>query len=269
MRLDRTGMGIAVCVCLLGVASSVAPLSAAERPYDAAVAKWIDGVNGGLSKFVREMSDKARGAKVTRNGVETDISDFLDDFKREGKRMDEHFSSGDSAESNVLDFTRKAKATDEFIGRHPGFTGAETEWAAMKPAVMSLASAYGIDWNGDPAGWTAARTRDKEASALLKGFEAQAKGLDKALTQAGKAAKVDKTALKALSGQTRSFSGAASTVSKAFAKKQPFGSAASSMFDTLEKVQAAAAPLGLDAQTVPALGNLDAAAEKVRQALSL
>ena len=205
-----------------------APAVAAERVYDAEVGKMIDSARRGLDRFVGAMSGKAKGAKVTRDGVETDISDFLEDFKTDGKRMDEKFSEGGDAEQNVLGFLQKAKATDGFLDRHPGFTGAETEWAAMLPTTMSLASAYGVDWSGDPAGWSASRVRDAEIASLLKGLDTQAKGLDKALTAAGKAAKVDKAALKGLSSQVKSLAAASSTFSKSFSSKKPVGGAARS-----------------------------------------
>ena len=242
---------------------------AAERPYDPAVATMIDGVNRGLDKFVREMSGKAKGAKVTRDGVETDISDFLEDFKTEGQRLGQRFSEGKSGDANALGFLRKAKATDGFIARHPGFTGAETEWAAMKPTMMSLAGAYGIDWEGDPASWTAKRTRDGEISAMLKELDGQVKGLGKALSAAGKSAKVDKKAMSGLTAEVKSLAASSATLNKTFSQKKPAGAAAKAFAGALAKVQGTASGLGLGADTVPALASVGDAAGRVASAIGL
>jgi hypothetical protein len=206
---------------------------------------------------------------VTRDGVETDISDFLEDFQTEGRRLDERFTEGSAGDQNVLGFLKKAKATDGFIARHPGFTGAETEWAAMKPTLMSLGAAYGIDWEADPETWKSSRVRDTEIAGMLKGLTSQTKGLGKALNSAGKAAKVDKAALKALTGQVNGLSGATSTLSKNFSKKLPIGPSVASYADALVKVQDAASQLGLGADTVPAMQSLANTASNLGRALGI
>ena len=268
MRVHRTA-SVAWSLIASVLLCAGAPAVAAERVYDAEVGKMIDSARRGLDRFVGAMSGKAKGAKVTRDGVETDISDFLEDFKTEGKRMDEKFSDGGSGEQNVLGFLKKAKTTDGFLDRHPGFTGAETEWAAMLPTTMSLAAAYGVDWSGDPAGWSAARVRDADVAGLLKGLDTQAKGLDKALTAAGKAAKVDKAALKGLSSQVKGLAASATTLSKSFSRKQPVAGAARSFASSLAKVEETATGLGLGPDAVPALRSLGTQAGKVAGALGL
>lgn len=267
--MNRKRSTIRWALAALGIAALAAPATAAERIYDNAVAKLIDGTNSGLKKFVREMSSTAKGARVTRDGVETDISDFLEDFQTEGKRLDERFTEGASGDQNVLAFLKKAKATDGFIARHPGFTGAETEWAAMKPTMMSLGAAYGIDWNADPETWKPSRVRDTEIAGMLKGLSTQTKGLNKALNTAGKAAKVDKAALKALNSQVNGLSSATSTLSKNFSKKLPIGPSVSSYADALGKVQDAATQLGLGADTVPAMQSLGNTASNLGRALGI
>ena len=261
---------IALVSALVAIALLVggAPAAAGERAYDGAVSKMIDAANSGLGKFTREMSGKAKGAKITRGETEVDISDFLEDFKTEGRRMNERFSQGDTGDQNVQEFLRKAKNADNFFARHPGFTGAETEWAALKPTIMGLASAYGIDWEGDPAAWRAGRMRDSEIDSMIKGLDTQVKGVGKSLGAAGKAAKVDKAALKSLTAQSKSLAGASSALKKAFSKKQPFSAAAGSYLAALGKVQDAASSLGI-ADSVPAMKSIADATGKISQALRL
>ena len=268
MKEMRTVVALTASLAVLALFASVAPAAAGERAYDAAVEKLIRNANSGLGKFTREMSSKARGAKVTRGDVEVDISDYLEDFATEGRRISERFAEGASGDQNVLEFLRKAKGTDGFIQRHPGFTGAETEWAALKPTLMGLAGAYGIDWESDPATWKASRMRDAEIAGMLAGLDSQVKGVGKSLTAAGKAAKVDKAALKSLTAQSKSLAGASAAMKKAFSKKQAIGPAASSYLDTLAKVQESASALGI-ADQVPAMSSIAETTGRISQALQL
>ena len=73
------------------------------------------------------------------------------------------------AAGNALDFLRKGKAADGFIERHPGFSGADSEWTYLKPVLVNLAGAYNIDWASDPATWKPVRTSDKSISGTLAG----------------------------------------------------------------------------------------------------
>lgn len=259
---------LATTLGALALLVSGAPATAGERAYDVSVSRMIDAANDGLGKFTREMGSKARGAKITRGETEIDISDFLDDFRTEGRRMNERFGAGDTGDQNVQEFLRKAKGTDAFLSRHPGFTGAEQEWAALKPTLLGLSSAYGIDWEGDPAGWRAGRMRDADIAGMIQALDTQVKGVGKSLSTAGKAAKLDKNALKSLTAQSKSLAGASAALKKAFSKGMPFSDAAGSYLTALGKLQDSASSLGL-ADSVPAMKSIADSTGRITQALRL
>jgi hypothetical protein len=246
---------------------ALAPLAAAERPYDKQVEGWIDDAYRGLDRFADEMNSKAKGAKVTRDGVETDISDFMKDFKSAGRLLRERYGSDDMASLNALEFLRKGKGTDGFVQRHPGFTGADSEWASLRPTLVNLAAAYNIDWESDPATWRPVRTSDKAILSMLTGLEKQAKDLGKATTKAGKAAKVDKAALKGITDSIATLAGSGKAFSAAFKKQQPIGSAADGFFGNLERVESALAGVGLEGATASAMTPLTSAAKSLTTAL--
>ena len=255
----------AAFVLAMGVA--VTPAWAADRPYDADVEKTIDTAYRGLDKFIDEMDRKAKGAKVTRDGVEVDLSDFLKDFKASGKLLKDRFGPNDMAAPNALDFLRKAKATDGFIERHPGFTGADSEWTQLRPVLQNLAGAYHIDWATDPATWRPVRSSDKTIAGNLAGLEKQAKALGKATTKAGKSAKVDKAALAPVSASISSLGSSGKALRDTFAKKQPIGNAADGFFGAAEKAQSGIASLGLESATAAAMSPLSASAKSLATAL--
>ena len=260
-------IGRTVKAALTTLALVAAPLAAADRPYDAAVDKMIDTAYRGLDKFGDEMSSKAKGAKVTREGVETDISDFMKDFKSDGKLLKERFGANDMAAGNALNFLRKGKATDGFIERHPGFTGADSEWTYLRPVLVDLAGAYNIDWATDPATWKAVRSSDKTGSGMLAGLDKQVKAVGSAATKAGKAAKVDKAALKSLDGSVAALRGSAKSLTDAFKQKLPTGSAADGFFAAVETLQSGIAGLGLSDATASAMSPLSTSVKSLATAL--
>jgi hypothetical protein len=254
-------------VALAFVVATFAPLAAAERPYDRDVEKLIGDATRGLDRYASSMTNDAKGAKVTRDGVEVDVSDFMKDFRSGGRLLRDRFSSDDMAALNALDFLKKAKANDGFIQRHPGFTGGDAEWAALKPTLAGLAGAYGIDWDSDPTTWRPVRSSDKTIQSLVSGLEKQSKDLGKAVAKAGKAAKVDKKALKGLTDSIAALGGAGRAFSETFKKKQPVGGAADSFFSSLEGVESAISGLGLEGATASMLKPLTSAAKSAASAL--
>jgi hypothetical protein len=105
--MRRGVVAVAVGCALFGGIASTA--FAAERMYDRDVAKLIGVTNDGLGKFMGKMTGDARRAKVTREGTEVDVSDYLDDMKAEGQKLEQRFGPGDSGAMNGVSFLQKAK----------------------------------------------------------------------------------------------------------------------------------------------------------------
>ncbi len=252
---------------LLLLAMAAAPVTAAERLYDRDVEKLIDQANSGLGKFVGSMKGDAKGAKVTKEGAEIDVSDFLADLKAEGGRLDERFGTESAAAPTALAFLQKAKALDGFVERHPGFSGADKEWAALRPTLGSLAGAYQIDWAGDPASWKPVRVTDAEISGWAKQIPTQLKSYAGALSKAAKDAKVDAAARKTLDGQVKALTGSAKTLQKALSSRAPAGSAVSSLAGGVKAANEKAASLGLGDAATAAAAPLEATLGKLSDAL--
>ena len=262
----RSGVVSGTALVLL-VAVAAPPAALAERPYDRDVEKLIDRANNDFGKFLGNMKGEAKGAKVTRDGVETDVSDFLADLKAEGGRLRERFGPESAAAPTALAFLQKAKAVDGFIERHPAFTGADKEWAALRPTLGSLADAYEIDWATDPTSWQPSRTTDAELAGWAKDLDAQIKGYAAALAKAAKDAKVDSGARKVLDTQVKALTGGAKTLQKALSSRTPPGSALGSLVDGVAGVNEKAASLGLGDAATAAAAPLQSTLGKLSTAL--
>ena len=251
---SKTTTGLVALYCLALLAAM--PVAGAERAYDRDVLKLIDRANKDLGKFMGNMKRDAKGAKVTRAGVEYDVSDSLDDLKAEGSRLEERFNGDAKAAPTALAFLQKAKAFDGFVDRHPGFTGADQEWQALRPTLDSLADAYQIDWAGNPDSWQAMRSSDAELAGWAKQLDQDIKSYSSSLGQAAKEAKVEKTTRTALDTQVKALSGGSKSLQKALSSRMPAGAAFESLAKSVKSVSDQAASLGLGAGAAQAVAPL-------------
>ncbi|MGE0639804.1 MAG: hypothetical protein AB7G12_17180 [Thermoanaerobaculia bacterium] len=206
---------------LIAALLAPAPASAANRPRDRQVGELVDRANDRLAEFIDDMSRRAITAKVTRDGVETDVSDFLKDFQASGKSLAQRYSGSSVANQTALDFLRHAKAADGFIGRHPDFSGNDSGWRELVPTMESLAAAYNIDWASGPASdWVATRATDKEVSSMLGGLAKAVKSSGSAVDKAAKGAGMDADARKALTSATKGLGTQAKQLKSAFSSGQ-------------------------------------------------
>jgi hypothetical protein len=268
MRARSTCIVAAFCL-VIGLVVVVAPSAGADRPYDRDVAKLIDRANKDLGRFVGNMKGDAKGAKVTRAGVEYDVSDSLDDLKAEGARLEERFAADAKAGPTALAFLQKAKAVDGFLDRHPGWSGADKEWAALRPTLQSLADAYGIDWSGDPDQWQVTRNSDAEIAGWAKQLDDDIKSYASALNKAAKDAKVDSAARAGLTSQVKALAGGAKTLQKALSARTPATNAVESLARSAQSVSQQAQSLGLSAAAESAAQPLVATMTKISSALGL
>ena len=243
--MDTTKSRMSIAALSL-FALATAPVLAGERPYDPEMRRIIDTVYKQLDDFTDEMGSKARSGKVTNAaGVATDISEFVADFKAEGKRLRERFNSDDAATTNAFEFLKKAKAADGFVGRHPGFSEAESEWARFQPTLRTLAAAYLIDWDADPASWKALRMTDREIKELLGDLQSQIKAAGKGLDSVAKSAGVDRAARQELATAVDSLRAIAKGLRGAFGKQEPVGPRVESVLAGAKAIQETAGTLGI------------------------
>jgi hypothetical protein len=245
---------------VMGLLLVTAPAVGADRPYDRDVAKLIDRANKDLGKFLGNMKGDAQGAKVTRDGVEYDVSDSLADLKAEGARLGERFAGDAKAAPTALAFLQKAKGVDGFIERHPGFSGADQEWAALRPTLDSLADAYQIDWAGDPKSWQAMRNSDAEIAGMARQLNTDIKSYAGALNQAAKAANLDGAQRAALTAQAKTLTGGAKGLQKALSGRVPAGNSMESLIKSAQALSEQVSKLGLG-------GSVDAAAKTLSSSL--
>jgi hypothetical protein len=176
-----TAIAVGLAAGLLAPRLSAQP--AATRVADKQVEEAMKQVGDGLDRFVDKMDPQLRRSVIKNERGEVDIKAFLDDLRKSSDAMKGRFEPPRySANTEVLAFLRQSRRLDDAVARNPGRSGADPAWALVKPELTKLATAYGIDYSTDPAGWTAAtRTSDDDVKAALKRLEKNTDGLRKEL----------------------------------------------------------------------------------------
>ncbi len=214
MKANRIGLRIAIAGLVLGLVAGVTRAQAPSRPSDKDVKALMGQVDQGVRRFVDGMDPQMRSAILRGERGEIDVKASLNDFQQAIARMRDRFDPpGYSAGTEVVAVLKQARDLNEGIAVRPGMSGSDPRWHDAVPLFVKLAAAYHIDWQGDPASWTAVRVSDGElknaATALRKASETFGKDLgnavkkDQALDTAARKRATDKAA--ALTTAAKSF----------------------------------------------------------------
>jgi hypothetical protein len=226
-------------------AFAVSSLAVAERMYDAELKRLIEATNKGLVAFRKAATPDFRNSRITWDGNQYIVSNYLEDLEQAGKKLQSRYDLNNAAVPEATDFLKRLKTADEFAAQNPGISGARNEWNALKTNATALAAAYGIDYASDPATWKAARTPDGPIRAEAFSIESQAKTLRKSLDEAAKSKGLDKSQRKVIEGQAEMAQTAAQNVRKAVDGSRDAGPALQSLETALGDLSGTAQKDGL------------------------
>lgn len=230
MRL-RAPSFVLAAVGLILAASGVAP--AAERVYDKEAERLIEYTNRGVNDFRKAARSDFKNSKITWNGTQIDVGTYLKDVAEAGKKLESRYDTNFAAVPEASDFLKRLRAAEDFAAANPGISGAKPEWDLLRPNAIALAKAYNIDYAADPSTWQPSRTPDGPLRATAASIESQAKGIEKSVETAAKAAGLDKSHRKVLEGQSETAVKAAGDVRKAIEESRPAGSGLQSLSTAL------------------------------------
>jgi hypothetical protein len=169
--------------------------------YDAELKRLIEATNKGLVAFRKAARPDFRKSRITWEGQQYDVGNYLEDLEEAGKRLQSRYDMNNAAVPEATDFLKRLKTADDFATENPGISGAKNEWNALRTNATALAAAYGIDYAANPSTWQAARTPDGPIRAEAFSIETQGKTLVKSLDNAAKSAGLDRSRRKVIEGQ--------------------------------------------------------------------
>jgi hypothetical protein len=234
---------IVLTAVVLALAARVG--SAAERMYDKELKRLIESTNNNVNAFRKAARSDFKNSKITWNGTQVAIGNYLDDLADAGKKLQSRYDANYAAVPEATDFLKRLKVADEFAIANPGISGAKTEWDALRTNATALAGAYGVNFASDPSTWQPARTPDGPVRAAAASIDSQTKTLGKSLDDAAKTAGLDKSVRKVIEGQSETAVKAAGNLKNAVEDNRPAGSAFQSFSSALADLSTTAEKNGL------------------------
>jgi hypothetical protein len=199
---------LAAALALLPVAS--AAQTAPSRLPDKDVKALIEQVANNRGKFEDALSGDQKNAKLRGPNGETDVSDFLKDYKDNIDKLKDRFNDDYSASTEVATVLRQSTTIDTYVRNSAPTARGRSEWDRQTASLKTLAEAYGTTFP-TPDNAPVRRINDKEAAGAAESLANAADhfkdNVDKNSTMAKadrEAAKKDADALKKIADTVKS-----------------------------------------------------------------
>jgi hypothetical protein len=145
MRFSRHLL-LGALVVLIGSVWSVS----AQAPYrlsEKEMKELLSRIDKQAEAFRGSLKSALNHSRIDDTKAEDRINDFMKDFQHATDRLKDHYGDKNTASSDVEDVLRRAARIDSFMGRHHLTPRAESDWAALRQNLDTLAEAYGVTWS--------------------------------------------------------------------------------------------------------------------------
>jgi hypothetical protein len=138
----------AAMVLLLGLAGNVMSQSA-YRLSEKEMKDLLSRMDKQASNFRGSLKSALNHSSIDHTKQEDRINDFVKGFEQATERFKHHYSDKNSASTDAEEVLRRAARIDDFMARHDLSPRAESDWAALRSSLDSLAQAYSVTWSWD------------------------------------------------------------------------------------------------------------------------
>jgi len=145
MRFSRHLL-LAALVVLIGSIWSVS----AQTPYrlsEKEMKELLSRIDKQAETFRGSLKSALNHSRIDDSKAEDRINDFVKDFEHATDRLKDHYGNKSSASGDVEEVLRRAARIDSFMERHRLSPRAESDWAALRQNLDTLADAYGVTWS--------------------------------------------------------------------------------------------------------------------------
>src|SRR5262245_17017103 len=112
MKRSTSRFAFALLAALAG--ASVAAVGGAERMYDAELKRLIEATNKGLVAFRKAATPDFRNSRITWDGNQYVVSNYLEDLEQAGKKLQSRYDLNNAAVPEATDFLKRLKTADQF-----------------------------------------------------------------------------------------------------------------------------------------------------------
>ena len=259
MSMRSTGVLVAVGLLAAGQA-----LAQDARLTDRDVKQQIEAVEKARDRFEDALDGGLKRSIIRGPRGEVNISDYLDDFQDNVKKLKERFAPGYAASAEVLTVFRQASDIEGFVTRQaPGFKG-RSEWDCLAADLSSLAGAYSTVFP-TPADAVARRLNDGEVATTADQLVRAADQFKKTGKDTMKLNKTDPATIKVFEAEVNTLSQSAKSLKSRVSGSKPASGDARVVMESAKRLHDMASANGL----APAMAPLSASLEKLGQAFGV
>ena len=136
---------IAVMTLVVGMAVAQSPFRLSEKDMK----DLLKRIDKQAESFRGSLKSALNHSRLDHSKAEDRINDFVKGFEEATEKLKHRFNDEHSASSEVEEVLRRAARIDDFMIRHQLSPRAESDWAALRRNLDSLAEAYNVSWSWD------------------------------------------------------------------------------------------------------------------------
>jgi Rad3-related DNA helicase len=137
---------LTVVAILVGLAGSIRAQEA-YRLSEREMKELLSRIDKQSEVFRGSLKRAMNHSRLDDTKAEDRINDFVKDFSEATDRLKHRYSDKRTASADVEEVLSRAARIDDFMTRHELSHQAESDWAALRSNLDSLADAYNVTWS--------------------------------------------------------------------------------------------------------------------------
>jgi len=137
---------VTAIVLLIGLAGGVAAQSV-YRLSEKEMKDLLSRIDKQAATYRDSLKSALDHSAIDDTKQEDRIKDFVKGFEEATEKLKHHYNDKNTASSDVEEVLRRAARIDSFMERHDLSERAESDWAALRRNLDTLAEAYSVSWS--------------------------------------------------------------------------------------------------------------------------
>ena len=134
-------------ILLIGLATSAVATQSVYRISEKEMKDLLARIGKQAEEFRGSLKSALNHSDIDHSKQEDRINDFVKEFGNATEKLKHHYSDKNTASGDVEEVLTRAARIDSFMERHHLSPRAESDWAALRKSLDTLADAYQVSWN--------------------------------------------------------------------------------------------------------------------------
>jgi len=137
---------VTAMVLLIGLAGAVAAQSV-YRHSEKEMKDLLKTIDKQAETFRGSLKSALDHSDIDDSKQEDRINDFVKGFEEATEKLKHHYNDKNTASSDAEEVLRRSARIDSFMERHHLTPRVESDWAALRKSLDTLAEAYSVSWS--------------------------------------------------------------------------------------------------------------------------